>query len=159
MNRTPVWRAAALALALVLGAGRLAASHYPLNAIDLTTSDETFALMKAGVTDTEELLGKTARVSDRAALAKATGIALARLGDLARLADLLSVRGIGPTVARLLAACEVRTRKDLAAAKAVDLAACMKAVNLRDAITDLLPSQEFLQQWIDAVQGVEVRVE
>ena len=128
-------------------AGR--ASHYPLNAIDVTTADENFALFKAEVTDTEELLAATAKAAGRTALARKTGLSEARLKELAQVCDLLSVKGVGPTVARLLTRCDVRTLKELSKAQVEPLSACMKQVNLTESISELLPPAEFLTEWIE----------
>jgi len=157
MRPLPV--ASALVAALLLLSSPARASHYPLNSIDLTTSDENFALFKAEVTDTEQLLALTAKPAGRAALAKKTGLAEARLKELAQLCDLLSAKGIGPTVARLLTRCDVRTRKDLGKAQVEPLAACMKQVNLKESITELLPPPEFLSEWIEAARRSESPVE
>jgi hypothetical protein len=133
---------------LVPGAAR--ASHYPLNSIDLTTADENYKLYKAGITDTEALLKATSGKAAREALAKKLGLTTERLKELAETCDLLSMKGIGPTVAKLMRRCAVRTVKEMRTQKAADLYACMKKVNLKESVTELLPDAEYLQQWIDA---------
>jgi len=150
---------AAVAAAVLLFARPVSASHYPLNSIDLTTAAENFTLFKAEVTDTEQLLAQTAKPAARAALAKKTGLPEARLKELAQLCDLLSMKGVGPTVARLLTKCEVRTLKDLGKAEVGALGACMKQVNLKESITELLPPPEFLSEWIEQAKHAESVVE
>ncbi len=156
--RSIVVAPALVAVALLFSAPARA-SHYPLNAIDVTTSDENFALFKAEVTDTEQLLAQTAKPAGRAALAKKTGLSEARLKELAEVCDLLSMKGIGPTVARLLTKCQVRTLKDLGRAQVEPLGACMKQVNLKESITELLPPPEFLSEWIEQARRAESVVE
>jgi hypothetical protein len=156
MQRIPL---AAFTAVLLLSVGTARASHYPLNSIDVTTAEENFALFKADVDDTEKLLAQAGKRASRAALARKTGIPEERLKVLAELCDLLSMKGVGPIVARLLTRCEVRTLNALGKAQVEPLAACMKQVNLKESITELLPPREFLSEWIEQARRAESVVE
>ncbi len=154
-------------LALVFAAASMApttasASHYPLNAIDIASSDETYALYKAGVTDTKTLLEGAGRASARKALASKTKLPVKRLKALASLCDLLQVRGIGPTVARLLQRCDIPNLKAFKAKKlseAAALSACMSKKNREDPISELVPGADFIEGWIKAAGALESRVD
>jgi hypothetical protein len=147
---------------LVLTPRTLRASHYPLNAIDIASSDETYALYKAGVTDTKSLLAAAGKSGARGSLATKTKISAKRLRALAALCDLLQVKGVGPTVARLFQACKVANLRALKAKKPGDaaaLSACMAQENRERPITDLTPSADFVQGWIVAAQAIESLVD
>ena len=138
------------------------ASHYPLNAIDIASSEETYALYKAGVTDTKTLLEGAGKAPLRAALAKKTKLTTERLKALAAMCDLLQIKGVGPTVARLLLRCKIPTLAALKAksqADAAALSACMARVNKESPLTELTPSIEFLENWIRAAKDLESLVD
>jgi hypothetical protein len=149
----------ALSLLAMALSGAALASHYPLNAIDLTTSKENFALYKAGVTDTEQLLARAAKASDREALSREVGLTVERLTELAQLCDLMSMKGVGMKVARLMHACAITSLSALKTADPVALHACMRRENLKRAISDLVPGPEFLKEWIEATRGQESPLE
>lgn len=143
---------------LALGPLVAKASHYPLNAIDIASSEETYALYKAGVTDTKSLLERAGKATGRAALSKETGLSKKRLRAVAALCDLMQIKGVGPTVARLLDRCEIPHLAALKAKSLQDaaaLSACMARVNRESPLTELTPSAEFVENWIRAAKGME----
>ena len=157
--RTSLLSVCALSLLALAISGAAEASHYPLNAIDLTTSKENFALYKAGITDTEQLLERAAKAPDREALSRKVGLTVARLTELAGMCDLMSMKGIGLKVARLMYACEVTRLSALVSTDPAALHACMRKENLKRAISDLVPGPEFLNEWIEAARGQESLLE
>ncbi len=141
--------AVAFALA-VAGWGRVAlASHYDLVDIDLVTKAEREALAKAGIESTDVLLQRAATPAKRAALAAATKLPVARLDELARMCDLLQVRGIGPSMVKLLTAAGVKTLQDLMAHDPAKLAKELQDLNDRRHIAGLVPPAEMLRSWIE----------
>ncbi len=159
-SRSIAWTAQAL-LVFVTLLGSVAtarASHYPLNAIDIASSTETYALYKAGVTDTSTLLNAAGPKAARKVLAAKTKLSPKRLKALAAICDLLQVRGIGPTVARLLQRCSVPHLKAFKAKGVADveaLSACMAKKNREDPIAEVTPGPEFIKAWIDAAKPME----
>jgi predicted flap endonuclease-1-like 5' DNA nuclease len=124
------------------------ASHYRLPAGGLVSESEERSLVQHSVDTTEALLSKTASLKARRALSKATGLSYARLTELATQCDLLRVRGIGPSVVRLLQAAGTRHAAALRQASPDVLATKIKAANAVHGIMEVLPDIASLTDWI-----------
>ncbi|TNF27150.1 MAG: DUF4332 domain-containing protein [Deltaproteobacteria bacterium] len=140
---------------LVLAGGTAWASHYRLPADGLVSEEEHAALGKAEVHTTLDLLNRAAKVSDREALARQTGLPLARLTTLACQADLLRVKGLGPSMVRLLQTAGIRHTRDLRATEPDGLLDRLRAANGIHHIAPVLPRTEVLAEWIEQAKGFE----
>lgn len=138
-----------LTLLCVLGwAATALASHYRLPAGGLVSDAEQRALAEAHVETTKALLDATAAQKDRRALAKSTSISYARLTELATQCDLLRIRGVGPSVVRLLQAAGTRHAAALRQALPESLETKIKAANAIHGIMEVLPDIASLADWI-----------
>ena len=162
MTPTPLRRLARPARALLVAVAIVAAlatiaqaSHYRLPADGFVSDDEYAALKTAMVLTTSDLLQRAARVTDREALARVTGIPLARLTTLACQVDLLRVKGLGPSMVRLLQTAGVRHTRDLAAAGPGELLDRLRAANSIHNIAPVLPQPEVLEDWIAQAAKLE----
>ncbi len=150
---------ATLALALVGLAAPAFASHYRLPAGDLVTATELKSLQKAGVDTTLALYEQAAGSQARKQLARASGLSVARLTELAAQCDLLRVSGVGPLMVRVLQAGGVRHSGDLRKANAAALLDKLRAANQVHKLTEVLPEVEMLQAWIAQAQKLPARLE
>jgi predicted flap endonuclease-1-like 5' DNA nuclease len=133
------------------------ASNYALEEIPQAIPAADAAKLKTvGITTTFSLLEKAAEPRERRALARQTKIAEKTLETWAQMADLLRVRGIGPDVARLLAAAGVHTVLQLKSAKAAELSDEISKVNSRQHLSENPPSVEHLQAWIQQAQTLPI---
>jgi predicted flap endonuclease-1-like 5' DNA nuclease len=142
----------ALALTLLLTAlgGVAWASHYALVDVPrLVTSAQAEKLTKAGVSTTEELLAKAGKAKDRKTLAKSSGLPAADLLTLAKRCDLLRIKGVGSEMVLLLDAAGVKTTADLAKQEASKLLTAVTNANKTAKITEKLPTEPQLADWID----------
>jgi predicted flap endonuclease-1-like 5' DNA nuclease len=143
-------RTFAFALSLLAASSVAQASHYAITEVPrLITSADAEKLKKAGITTTEELFDKAAKSTDRKALAKASGIKAPALMALAMRADLLRVKGVGTEMVLLLEAAGVKSTAELAKKDAAALTTAVTTANGSKKITEKLPSQVQLEDWID----------
>ena len=124
------------------------ASHYPLEAVPFIAAKDTASFKKAGVLDTEQMLQQLATPAGRKSLRKKTRIARESLLEYARLCDLLSIRGVGPKMGRLLRLAGVGGITHLRTQSAVALLKKMKEVNNIHTISEILPGPETVADWI-----------
>lgn len=124
------------------------ASHYPLEAVPFIAAKDTADLKKAGVADTEQLLQQLATPAARKSMRKKTRIAKESLLEYARLCDLLSIRGVGPKMGRLLRLAGVEGVTHLRTHDAVELLKKMKEANNIHTISEILPGHETVADWI-----------
>lgn len=137
----------ALSLTLLVGAAR--ASHYALADVPrLVTSAEVDKLHKANVNTTEALLDKAAKAKDRKTLAKASGLAAAELLSLAKRCDLLRIKGVGAEMVLLFEAAGVKSTGDLVKQEPSGLTAAVTKANQTSKITEKLPTEPQLADWI-----------
>ncbi len=126
------------------------ASHYALSEVSrLVSPGDTEKLHKAGVDTTEQLLEKAAKAPDRKALAKASGLTAPTLTALVKRCDLLRIKGIGPEMVLLLEASGVKSVQDLAKREAAGLATAVDTANKAKKISEKLPTEPQLGDWID----------
>jgi predicted flap endonuclease-1-like 5' DNA nuclease len=137
------------ALVVLLAAGPVLASHYPLEETPFITPEEAALLKVRAIEGTDQLLEATDTEEERAGLALATGIDRKRLREIEELCDLLQVRGIGPKMAMLMRLAGVYDTRALAAQKAEPLAAAMKKANDVHQASEILPEPEVIQGWIE----------
>ena len=138
------------ALSLLAVSAVAKASHYAITEVPrLITPADAEKLKKAGVTTTEELFAKAAKSKDRKALAKESGLKAPALTAMAQRADLLRIKGIGSEMVLLLEAAGVKTTADLAKKDAAALTTAITSANNSKKITEKLPSQVQLEDWID----------
>jgi predicted flap endonuclease-1-like 5' DNA nuclease len=145
------------AAGMLMMVGVAHASNYALEEIpQAIPAAEAQKLKTAGVTTTFALLEKAAEPKDRKSLARTTKIAEKTLEAWAQMADLLRVRGIGPDVARLLAAAGVHTVAQLKTANASALSDEIVKVNSKQHLSENPPSMEHLQAWIQQAQTLPI---
>ena len=116
-------------------------------------------MKKANVTTTEELLGKSAKAKDRKALAKSTGLSAADLLALAKRCDLLRIKGVGSEMVLLLEAAGVKSTSDLVKQDAAKLLTAATDANKTAKITEKLPTEPQLGDWIDQAKKLPQVVE
>jgi predicted flap endonuclease-1-like 5' DNA nuclease len=145
------------AIALVLCGGIARASNYALEEIpQAIPAAEAAKLKAAGVPTTFALLEKAGDAKGRRALARDTKIAEKTIEGWAQMADLLRVKGIGPDVARLLAAAGIKTVAQLKSADAAKVADEIVKVNSKNKLSENPPSVEHLKAWIEQAQTLPI---
>jgi len=155
-------RACLVALTLLVTAfgGAARASHYALADVPrLVKPGEVEKLKKANVNTTEELLAKAAKPKDRKALAKTSGLSAADLLTLAKRCDLLQIKGVGSEMVLLLEAAGVKSTSDLVKQDAAKLLTAATDANKTAKITEKLPTEPQLADWIDQAKKLPQVVE
>ncbi len=143
--------------ALLLCAGVARASNYALEEIPQAIPPADAVKLKgAGVPTTFALLEKASDAKSRKSLAHDTKIAEKTLEGWAQMADLLRVKGIGPDVARLLAAAGVKTVAQLKVADAAKVNDEILKVNSKNKLSENPPSVEHLKAWIEQAQTLPI---
>ena len=147
-----------IALTSCLLAGGVArASNYALEEIPQTIpAADAQRLKNAGISTTFQLLEKGAEPRARRELARATKIAEKTLEGWVQMADVMRVKGVGPDVARLLAACGVHTVTQLKTQDATRLNDEIVKVNSKQHLSENPPSVEHLQAWIAQAQSLPI---
>jgi len=142
-------RQAVTILALLVALSPAAfASHYPLEAVPFVPDKEREVLLKEKITDTSELLDATKTAQQRKQLARKTGIPEETILEWAQTCDLLRVRGIGPKMAKLFRLSGVKTMDELAKEAPEALSAKIKETNAAHMVSEILPDEGTLKDWI-----------
>src|SRR5262245_8328358 len=150
----------ALTLLLMAFGGAARASHYALVDVPrLVTSAQAEKLKKGGVSTTEELLGKAGKAKDRKALAKASGLPAADLLTLAKRCDLLRIKGVGSEMVLLFEAAGVKSTADLIKQDPPKPLEAVTNANKTAKITEKLPTEPQLADWIDQAKKLPQVVE
>jgi len=150
----------ALTLLVTAFAGAARASHYALADVPrLVKPGEGEKLKKASISTTEELLAKSAKAKDRKALAKSSGLSAADLLVLAKRCDLLRIKGVGSEMVLLLEAAGVKSTSDLVKQDAAKLLTAATDANKTAKITEKLPTEPQLADWIDQAKKLPQVVE
>jgi predicted flap endonuclease-1-like 5' DNA nuclease len=138
------------AFTFLVGVGASArASNYEIQEIPQAIPAADAAKLRAvGVTTTFALLEKGGEVPARKALARQAKIPEKTLEGWIQMADLLRIKGIGPDVARLLAAAGVHTVAQLRTADAEKLEGDILKLNETKKLSENPPSKEHLAAWI-----------
>ena len=147
-----------LGLALLFMPAQVAASHYPLEVVPFIEKEhkEKFDALK--LRDTEELLNALLLPADRKMLARKSGIKEEILKDYGQTCDLLRVRGVGPKMARLLKLAGVTSIKAFRAEKAETLRLRLVEVNKEHGVSEILPQEETLKDWIHQARKLKIIV-
>jgi predicted flap endonuclease-1-like 5' DNA nuclease len=144
MKPSRVWP---FALLLLVTAAH--ASNYALEEIPAAIPAADAAKLKTqGINTTFQLLEKAADGKARRELAHATKLPLKSIEGWAKLADVMRIKGVGPDVARLLAACEVLTVAQLKTQDPAALNNAITKVNSTKKLSENPPSVEHLEAWI-----------
>jgi len=152
--------AVAFALAATVAAASARASQYPLEqAHAIIAPADAARLKRAGLRTTLDLLTYGRTAPGRQAIAARTGIPVERIADWAGLADLMRVRGIGPDVARLLAAVGVKCLAHLQRAEADPLASAIREVNRDKKLSTNPPGAESIAYWIAQARSLPIVLE
>ncbi len=150
----------ALTLLVTAFAGAARASHYALADVPrLVKPGEVEKLKKASVSTTEELLAKSAKAKDRKALAKSSGLSAADLLVLAKRCDLLRIKGVGSEMVLLLEAAGVKSTSDLVKQDAAKLLTAATDANKTAKISEKLPTEPQMADWIDQAKKLPQVVE
>ena len=134
------------------------ASHYLLDDVSFFSAAERERFGKQGIEDTEQFLKKASTPKARLALKAATGLEADRIEALAKLCDLLQVKGLGPKMALLFTATGLQHTDALSKADLNDLYPKMKEINNKRHISEVLPRREMVGNWIKAAKTVPVRL-
>jgi predicted flap endonuclease-1-like 5' DNA nuclease len=133
------------------------ASNYALEEIPQAIPAAEAAKLKArGIGTTFQLLEKASEPKARKDLARLTKIAEKTLEKWVQMADVMRVKGVGPDVTKLLAACGVRTVAQLKSQDATRLSDEIMKVNTAQKLSENPPSVEHLQAWIAQAQTLPI---
>ena len=137
-----------------------AASQYPLDqAAAIISRPDAKKLHRAGIRTTLDILNRGRTVVGRQRLADLSGLRVDQIEAWTALSDLLRVRGIGPDVARLLTAVNIRTISDLQKADATAIAQAIQVVNRERHLSTNPPGAEPLGYWIGLSRGLPIVLE
>lgn len=100
--------------------------RYPLTSLPSVTPEEERWLAAAGIEDTDELLLRLGHRSWAGVGPTHLGIEVGRLAELLCVADLVRVKGVGPSWAEALAATGIRNVQDLARRSPAELAEAVR---------------------------------
>lgn len=133
------------------------ASNYALEEIPQSIPAAEAAKLKAlGIGTTFQLLEKAGDAKARKELAKAAKIPDKTLESWVQMADVMRVKGVGPDVTRLLAACGVHTVAQLKTQDATKLNDEIMKANSKSHLSENPPSVEHLQAWIAQAQTLPI---
>lgn len=141
-------------VAALLLATAAQASPYPLEQILEPAAVEKLA--KEKVVTSDDLLARGAKPAELKALAKSTGLAIAKLTAWTKMCDLLRLKGVGPEMVKLLNAARVQTVKQLRVQKAGPLLKAMLKANDKQKITEKPPSEDQVGSWIEQAKKLEI---
>ncbi len=146
----------ALAALFALGA-TARASNYALEEIPQAIPAADAQKLKAqGIGTTFQLLEKAGDAKARRELAKTARVPEKSLEQWVQMADVMRVKGVGPDVTRLLAACGVHTVAQLKTQDATKLNDEIMKVNSKQHLSENPPSVEHLQAWIAQAQTLPI---
>ena len=107
-------------------------------------------LRRERVRTTEGLLRRAATAEGRAELSEATGIPVDDLLTWCRVAELISIRGVGGEYARLLTDAGVETLADLARTEPTELIVALSHRNGSQRVVQRLPTAPMVAEWVAA---------
>lgn len=145
-----------LVFAAQLGAGEALASPYPLDQI--LPEDVAGKLGKLGMKSSDDLVAQGATAKGRAKIVKETKIPSGKLLEWVRLCDLVRIKGVGPDVVKLLNAVKIDSVRQLKRQKAAALYKKVEKANAKVKITEKLPSEQHLADWISQAKKLKVIV-
>ncbi len=124
------------------------ASHYPIEVVPFLEAGHRAKLAVLKVEDTEALLQALLTPKDRESASRKTGIEVGKLEEYSRLCDLLRVRGVGPKMARLLLLAGVSGIAGLRGQSAPDLMVKLRATNQQYGVSEILPQEDTIKDWV-----------
>lgn len=116
-------------------------------------------LAVADITTTDDLLSACKTPAMRTTLAEKTGFETRTLLDWANKADLMRINGVAEEYSDLLEASGVDTVKELATRNAENLATKMAEVNTEKNLTNALPGEAKVADWIEQAGTMEPMLE
>ncbi len=152
------WTGFALLLFLIGTGFSAQASHYPLEVVPFLEAGHLAKLTALKVEDTEQLLNALITDKARQGVASKTGIDPAKLLDYVRTCDLLRIRGIGPKMGKLLLLSGVTGVAALRAKKPAELLVEIRAANMQHGVSEILPQEETLKEWIHQARALDIIV-
>ena len=127
----------------------------PLSSVKSLTSSDAAALKRVGIDSTKELLAAAKSPSEERALAKKAGISTAAVREAINRADLLSVKGVGKSMADLFENAGVNSAKELAQRNPVALARSLEAfVKSHPDQAQWLPSAATITTLVEKIEKV-----
>ncbi len=132
------------------------ASHYPIEVVPFLESGHRAKLAPLKVEDTEELLQVLLTAKARKVAAGKTGIKVAKLEEYSFLCDLLRVRGVGPKMAKLLLLAGISGIAGLRGESAPQLIVKLRATNKQHGVSEILPQEETLKDWIHQARALDL---
>lgn len=132
------------------------ASHYPIEVVPFLEAGHRAKLAALKVEDTEELLQALLTPKARKSAARKTGIDEAKLDEYSRLCDLLRVRGVGPKMARLLLLSGMSGIAGLRGQSAADLLVKLRAANQQHGVSEILPQEETIRDWVQQAGALDI---
>ena len=105
-------------------------------------------LLKAGVTNTKQLLDKAGTRKARKELATACGVEETLILKWANMCDLMRIKGVGEEFSELLEVAGVDTVKELAKRRPDNLRLAMIDANTKRKLVRQLPSVAQLESWV-----------
>lgn len=115
-------------------------------------------LAQYGIWTTRRVLKNAAKLRNRLGLSKKTGIPTSRLLDMANMADLMRVKGLGTDYIRLLRACEVPTVRELVMRNPSHLHEKLINYNKIHDIVLFPPSLGHVTRWIENAKLLEPKI-
>ena len=144
-----------LAFFVLCGLSMLAyASEYPLESVAFLTPDEIAALKKLPAGTTHEAGKALAKPKARANAGKKTGLKKRRLDEVAKLFDLMRVKGMGPRMALLFRAAGVVSCATLAKEVPEELVKRLLKANSEKSIANKIPDAAILADWISQAKSL-----
>lgn len=145
-----------VSVAGMLAAAEAHASSYPLDQV--IAESAAAKLAKLGINSTDDLLAQGATPSGRRKVAKDSQIAPARIFEWVRLCDLVRIKGVGPEIVKLFNAVKIDSVRKLQRQKAPALLKRLEKANAKAKITEKMPSEQHLADWIDQAKKLKIVV-
>lgn len=142
----------------LLGSFHALGSHYPIEAVPFVEEGHKSLLAAQKLTETRDLLNALLTPTARQTLSKKTGIPVEKLEEYVHLCDLLRIRGLGPKMAKILLLAGVDGVEKLRSERAEAVLRKMKTANDKHAISEILPEEETLNDWIQQARNLEIIV-
>ena len=131
-------------------------AYHPITDIRCIGADTALILRSEGIRTTVGLLRCAKTPKQRLKIAEKVGTDDRCVLDWVTAADRMRVKGVGPDVTRLLAACGVHTVAQLKTQDATKLNDEITKVNSKSHLSENPPSVEHLQAWIAQAQTLPI---
>lgn len=104
------------------------------------------------------LLEQAKRPKARKALSQKTGNTETEILDMANVADLMRVKGIGRAYVNLLRAAGVNTVRDLRSRNAKNLYLAMALMNVERKIVEFIPWERMVIRWVEQAKQLQLLI-